>query len=151
MTDLISLKRKVSAYILRKVAGSADQLLVFSFAAETYLPLRLPGGGIYEGESSEQALFREIREETGLLNPQLLRKLGVHSYFKTTTRTNIERHNFLLRVPATMPDMWEHRATGQGNDTGKRFLYQWIGAEDLDELDEEYRVYISPENIPELF
>jgi len=151
VTDVVPLKKKVSAFILRKVSGSADQLLVHSYVAEEYLPLRVPGGGIYEGEESEQALQREVREETGLINPRLLRKLGVDCYYKATTRTNIERHNFLLRVPGSMPDMWEHRVTGQGNDAGKRFLYQWVGAEDLDDVDEEYRVYITPENIPELF
>ena len=50
-----------------------------------------------------------------------------------------------------MPATWEHRATGQGNDAGKSFLYQWIGVEDLDMVDEEFRTTITPENIPELF
>ena len=151
MKDPNLLKRKVSAFILRKVPGSADQILVHSFVADPYMLLRVPGGGIYEGEAIEQALFREIREETGLVNPYLLRKLGVDSYSKAYTQASIERHNFLLRVPATMPDSWEHRATGLGNDVGKSFLYQWIGVEDLDLVDEEYRVYITPDNIPELF
>jgi 8-oxo-dGTP diphosphatase len=151
MTEQSPLKRKVSAFILRKVPGSADQILVHSFVGDPTMLLRVPGGGIYEGEAVEEALFREIREETGLVNPRLLRKLGVDSYSKTFTQANIERHNFLLRVPGTMPDTWEHRATGLGNDVGKRFLYQWIGVEDLDLVDEEYRVYMTPENIPELF
>ena len=113
--------------------------------------LRVPGGGIYEGEALEQALFREIREETGLVNPRLLRKLGVDSFLRANTHTNIERHNYLLRVPSSMPDTWEHRATGGGNDAGKRFVYQWIGIEDLDLVDDEFRSTITPETIPELF
>jgi ADP-ribose pyrophosphatase YjhB (NUDIX family) len=144
-------KQKVSAFILRKVSGAPDQLLVHSIVDDPHMLLRVPGGGIYEGEASEQALFREIREETGLVNPRLLRKLGVHSYFKAYTQASVERHNYLLRVPATMPDSWEHRATGEGNDAGKRFHYQWIGVEDLDQVDEEFRDFITPETIPELF
>jgi len=151
MTDSSPLKRKVSAFIIRKPPGSANQLLVHTYVADQYLPWRVPGGGIYEGEGVEQALFREIREETGLVNPLLLRKLGVDSYFKDYAKMNVERHNFLLRVPGTMPDTWEHRVTGKGNDAGKRFLYQWIGVDDLDQVDEEYSVYITPDNIPELF
>ena len=151
MKDLNLLRRKVSAFIIKIAPGSAGQILVHSFVGDPYSPLRVPGGGIYEGEAVEDALFREIREETGLVNPRLLRKLGVDSYFKAYTKTNIERHNFLLRVPSTMPDTWEHRATGQGNDAGKSFLYQWIGMEDLDLVDEEFRSTITPENIPELF
>jgi ADP-ribose pyrophosphatase YjhB (NUDIX family) len=151
MKDLNLLKRKVSAFILRKAPGSAYQLLVHSFLGDPYQSLRVPGGGIYEGEAVEQALFREIREETGLVNPHLLRKLGVDNYFKASTQTNIERHSFLLRVPSTMPDTWEHRASGEGNDAGKRFLYQWIGVEDLDLVDEEFYMTITPDKIPELF
>jgi ADP-ribose pyrophosphatase YjhB (NUDIX family) len=151
MTAPNPVKRKASAFIIRKVPGAANQLLVHAYIADQYLPLRVPGGGIYDGEAVEQALFREIREETGLVNPHLLRKLGVDRYFKAETKTTIERHNFLLRVPGTMPDTWEHRITGEGNDAGKSFIYQWIGVEDLDLVDEEFLVTITPENIPELF
>jgi ADP-ribose pyrophosphatase YjhB (NUDIX family) len=114
-------------------------------------PLRVPGGGIYEGESVEQALFREIREETGLVNPPLLRKLGMDRYTRATTQTTIERHNFLLKVPSSLPDSWEHRATGEGNDAGKSFLYQWIDLDDLDLVDEEFQSTITPETLPEFF
>jgi ADP-ribose pyrophosphatase YjhB (NUDIX family) len=151
MTEPGRLKRKVSAFILRRTPGAVSQLLVHSFVEDPFLPLRVPGGGVYEGEAVEQALFREIREETGLVNPHLLRMLGVDRYFRAATQIIIERHNFLLRVPGTMPDNWEHRATGDGNDAGKRFLYQWIGVEDLELVDEEFSATITPENIPELF
>jgi ADP-ribose pyrophosphatase YjhB (NUDIX family) len=151
MTDPSILKKKVSAFILREAPGAAYKLLVHSFVGDPAMLLRVPGGGIYEGEALEQALFREIREETGLVNPRLLRKLGVDSFIRANTQTNIERHNYLLRVPSTMPDTWEHRATGGGNDAGKRFIYQWIGIEDLDLVDDEFRSTITPENIPELF
>src|SRR5512137_3153597 len=98
MTTPQMLKRKVSAFILRDVPGAASKLLVHSFVGDPAMLLRVPGGGIYEGEALEQALFREIREETGLVNPRLLRKLGVDSFLRANTQTNIERHNYLLRV-----------------------------------------------------
>ncbi len=107
--------------------------------------------GIYEGEAVEQALFREIREETGLVNPHCFANWEWTGIPEQQPQTTIERHNFLLKVPSSLPDSWEHRATGEGNDAGKSFLYQWIGIDDLDLVDEEFQSTITPETMPEFF
>ena len=151
MTDSAAAKKEGFGIYLKRCARGSIQAPGALFCRRPRHALARARRGIYEGEALEQALFREIREETGLVNPRLLRKLGVDSFLRANTHTNIERHNYLLRVPSSMPDTWEHRATGGGNDAGKRFIYQWIGIEDLDLVDDEFRSTITPENIPELF
>ena len=43
-----------------------DRILIFDRKVETYEYLSLPGGGVIVGESQEQALIREFKEETNL-------------------------------------------------------------------------------------
>jgi 8-oxo-dGTP pyrophosphatase MutT (NUDIX family) len=43
-----------------------DRILIFDRKVETYEYLSLPGGGVMVGESQEQALIREFKEETNL-------------------------------------------------------------------------------------
>jgi 8-oxo-dGTP pyrophosphatase MutT (NUDIX family) len=38
--------------------------------------LQVPGGGIAPGESPEEAVVREVAEETGLTNVRVVRYLG---------------------------------------------------------------------------
>ena len=128
-----------------------NELLVHSFADDPSLPMRLPGGGIQEQETPEQALYRELREETGLEELQLVRKLGVQYYYKPYIQADVERHDFLLRSLIQTPDSWEYQVGGNGDDAGAIFRFHWISPQVLANIDEEHGRFITPSYLPELF
>jgi glycerol-1-phosphatase len=73
-----ALRVSVNAFIL----NDAGQVLLQCRADNGYW--NLPGGGLELGESLEQALHREVREETGL-EVRVLRLIGVYSDPRITT------------------------------------------------------------------
>jgi 8-oxo-dGTP pyrophosphatase MutT (NUDIX family) len=70
---------KVTAFIVRK-KNEKPELLVFSHPRAG---IQIPAGTVEENESLETALFREIKEETGLIQLKLVRKLGETLQFTT--------------------------------------------------------------------
>ncbi len=144
-------RRKVAAFVLRRNHEGRDELLAHAFESDTRLPLRVPGGGVHPGEEPEAALWRELSEETGLTALELVRKLGIRHYYKPYIQADVERHDFLLRASPDLPETWVYEVGGDGDDAGARFSYRWLGAQELDMLDEEHRPYVNPAYIPEFF
>ncbi len=57
----------------------------------------LPGGGVEEGESLEEALHREMKEEIGC-EVSILQELGVSDEFRTKHGTHQVIHGFVCKV-----------------------------------------------------
>lgn len=144
------LRKVVTAFIVRK-NKRIPELLVHSFEDDQTLPFRLPGGGMLINESPSEALFRELREETGRSSYEIVRKLGVQRYFKSYLNCNIERHDYLLFPIETLPDYWKHRVSGNDEDEGDIFHFYWKESTSVDDIDIEHRRFLVKEYIPEFF
>jgi ADP-ribose pyrophosphatase YjhB (NUDIX family) len=104
----------------------ADELLVFDVVGDPKYTAVVPGGGIEAGETVEDAVVREVLEETGI-EVRLVRDLGVveqQGRFRPEFR---HESHFVQAVPATSaPDEWEHRVTGQGAESGALVRCRWV-------------------------
>ncbi|WP_411073319.1 NUDIX hydrolase [Streptomyces sp. cmx-4-25] len=74
--------------------------------------VQVPAGSIRQGEAPEAAALREAREETGLQDFKIVRKLGVTTYDMGPYRAEIqERHVFHLELAEPTPERCQARRT----------------------------------------
>jgi ADP-ribose pyrophosphatase YjhB (NUDIX family) len=106
----------------------ADELLVFDVPAQPEFTAVVPGGGIDEGESVEEAAIREVQEETGL-NVTALRVLGVAENPGRLEPNFVHVSHYVhAPAPATprLPDTWEHEISGEGAESGSLVVCRWV-------------------------
>ena len=144
-------KISVKGFIIREKDNQFYELLTLSLLSNTENYLQVPGGGVEENESLITALNREIQEETGLSDLNLIRKIGTMTYYKPFIKRVIERHDFLLDAPSDTENSWVHRVTGEDKDQGKYFKYNWVQSLDFPLIAGELRSFLTPEYVPELF
>lgn len=149
MSDSIS--HRVGAFILRKNAKNSFELLLFKPANIAGAPVRVPGGGIEPGESAEEALHREIDEESGLKNLKIIRKLGTLERCWIDTQKTVCRHYYLLETQSMTPDSWDYIVQGEGQDAGLCFSFFWHRPTPLFKLEGGASAFLNPTLIPELY
>lgn len=119
------MKKKIIAYIIRE-NNNQKELLVHQHRDFPEAGIQVPAGTVEDGEAVEDALFREIAEESGLTNLSITRKLGEYIYFNEYKGENQERHVFLLTINhCVVAEQWTHIVTGGGEDEGLYFCYSW--------------------------
>jgi putative (di)nucleoside polyphosphate hydrolase len=108
--------QRVVAYVTR-----GDRLLVFE--EEGAPGLQVPAGRCDDGESLEETLHRELREEVGT-EARIVRELGA-STRKRTRYGVFESHYFHCETDEPR-DAWSHVVTGTGDDVGLVFHCRFV-------------------------
>lgn len=121
------IRDKVLCYVVRD--GS---LLVFRHTDYSYeeVGLQVPAGTIRPHESPPDAALREAREETGLTQFRIVRKLGEASYDARPYRFEIHhRHVFQLELDEPTPARWASQELHDGEQEPTNFECFWIPLE----------------------
>ncbi|MGW0998320.1 NUDIX hydrolase [Streptomyces sp. NPDC002523] len=120
-------KDKVLCYVVRD-----GKLLVFRHTDYNYeeVGIQVPAGSIREGEALETAALREAREETGLQDFKIVRKLGETEYDISPYRFEIQRrHVFRLELTEPTPERWMSQEDHDGEQEPTQFECFWVPLE----------------------
>lgn len=115
---------RVAAYVIRHRA--VPELLVFDHAGMPQAGTQVPAGGVHPGEDLEQAVLREVFEETGLRTVSVVGRIVVDNKPHPDTRQPRRTTYFHLQAPATTEDAWNHAVCGDGDDTGLTFACRFL-------------------------
>lgn len=123
---------KVIAYITY-----GDKLLVFSHPRYPEAGIQVPAGTVEEGESLEEAVLREAREETGLDDLEIQSYLGVREYLSASDRPGVQRrHFFHLALCGEAPTRWRHYEKYPSDGSNEPIEFEFFWARLPDEVPE---------------
>lgn len=113
----------------------AGRLLVFDHV-DVDAGTQVPAGGIHEGEAPDEAVRREVFEETGIDHAVLVRKLG--EAWSRSEPGNVPagfeeqiHHAFHLRLPESSPhETWEWDEKSGGDTVEQRFAFRWVSLQE---------------------
>ncbi len=115
---------KAFAYITHR-----ERLLVFRHPDAPEAGIQVPAGTIKPGETPEEAVLREVMEETGLVELSLVGKLGISDFdMSPFGKPEVQRrHFFHLRLEEAPPETWRHeeRDPSEGGDASIVFEFFW--------------------------
>ncbi|MEJ8845777.1 NUDIX domain-containing protein [Variovorax rhizosphaerae] len=133
--------------ILKACACLVDahgRLLVFDHPADG--GMQLPKGTVEPGEHPEDAVRRELLEESGIDYTGALEDLGtMDRHCEAGVEGSKRRHPqlwhlYLMRSSAPLPERFEHVAMGSPEEDGLVFRFRWLAAQDsTDEFALPYR------------
>lgn len=115
---------KACAYITR----GGSQLLVFEGPGHD--GLQIPKGTIESGERPRMALFREVREESGLATLASVDKLATDVWNRRDSPPKAYVRHFYHASVHEPRDRWTHVVRDGGDEHGSEFEFSWV---DIDE------------------
>ena len=119
--------QRAAAYLI----DPGGRLLVFDHVGTTGAGTQVPAGGIKPGEAPQQAVLRELREESGIEDAAIVRKLGETWYVAEPgdVPAGLEEqvhHAFHLRLPRDpAQETWEWDECSDGGVRLHRFSLRW--------------------------
>jgi len=114
--------QKAYGYVTR-VHDGKTQVLVFQHPIPE-AGIQIPKGTVKQGETPENAVLREMKEETGLDNLSL-KGLIAKDLWKADEGALHERFFYHLSAPNTKEE-WSFNPTGGEEENGLMFRFFWI-------------------------
>jgi ADP-ribose pyrophosphatase YjhB (NUDIX family) len=144
----------VGALVRKRVVGyvtRGGELLVFDHKGMPEVPTQVPAGRVDAHEDLEEGLRREVEEETGLTEIEIVRSLADGKEFEELFGPGAhESYAFHAVAAPGGPDSWEHPVTGTGMDSGLTYVCRWVPLDecpplwgDADPLAERLRASIT--------
>lgn len=120
MATQITHVRKACAYVTR---GNGDLLV---FRGPEHDGLQIPKGTIEAGEDSQSALFREVREESGLSTLEEPRHLASDVWTRRHDPPKRYVRHFFHATVHEPREEWTHVVTGEGAERGLEYDFTWL-------------------------
>jgi 8-oxo-dGTP pyrophosphatase MutT (NUDIX family) len=122
-------KKKVYAYVTRKKDGNT-QLLVRTHRDIPEAGVQVPGGTVEHGESLEEALLREILEESGLKHIMVEGLVADDLIYAKEKDEYQKRYFYHVTLTTDVKEEWSHAIDCEGEDNGLIFCYKWVNLEE---------------------
>ena len=125
----MSVKRKVLAYVTR-----GNELLVFRHRDFPEAGLQAPGGSIEDGEDPDEAVLRELQEESGLTDVRVVGLLGRYLYNAAPLADEVhDRYVYHLELTGPAKESWLHWENDPSNGSPPiAFEFFWMSLSDPD-------------------
>jgi ADP-ribose pyrophosphatase YjhB (NUDIX family) len=132
-------KIKVLAYVVQN-----DQLLVVEHVDFPECGQQIPGGTVEKDESLEEAVIREVTEETGLRQLDIKAFLGQQDYCKSEEVLH-KRYFYLITAKDKTANSWYHNEIypSEGQEELIRFRLVWQSLNATYELADSHDHYLS--------
>ncbi|WP_067176804.1 NUDIX hydrolase [Microtetraspora niveoalba] len=115
---------RIAAYVIRY--RSTPELLVFDHVGMPEAGTQVPAGGVLPHESLQQAVLREVAEETGLTEVSVIRPIAVDDSPHADTGQPRQTTFFQLAAHPDSADAWHHHVHGDGEDAGLEFACRFV-------------------------
>ncbi len=116
---------KVLAYVTRN-GKSGRELLVFRHRDYPEAGTQIPAGTVEDGETAQDAVLRELGEETGLVKLTVINQIARELFHAAWRNEWQERNVFHLESASEVPDAWNHVVQSEAGDNGLHFSFFWL-------------------------